>query len=116
MKDKYGALTDKRNRAGMKSRVEAAKQINYAEEMDEYYEEKWEEEEQEELILDRKKEKSREKSGVYIREVREAKEESPKKEEVRRSKMLGKSQRKDNFNIIFNNNTYNLNLLDAHNG
>jgi hypothetical protein len=43
MKDKYGALTDKRNRAGMKSRVEAAKQINYAEEMDEYYEEKWEE-------------------------------------------------------------------------
>lgn len=29
IKDKYGALTDKRGRAGLKSRVEAARNINY---------------------------------------------------------------------------------------
>jgi len=35
-----------------------------------------------------------------------------KKEDLVRSKIINRNTRKDNFNIIFNSNTYNLNLVE----
>lgn len=56
----------------------------------------------------------KDRSGIYSRSP--AAEESPtKREEFRKSKVLTKNFKRDNVNIIFNTNNYNLNLVDPYN-
>lgn len=95
----------------MKSRVEAAKK-NFIIEEDEYYEEKWEEP-QEQETSDRRKDQGVLESKEY-KELKEIQSPS-KKEDLRKSKLNTKHTKRDNFNIVFNNNTYNLNIIDPYN-
>ena len=56
----------------------------------------------------------KDKSGIYSRSPKA--EDSPsKRQEFRKSKILTKNYKRDNVNIIFNTNNYNLNLVDPYN-
>ena len=100
-------MTDKRNRVGRNKARHRHRPQQPDDEMDEYYEEKWESaEEEEEATTHRKKPLNTHKEEPRRREE----SESP----VRKSKIFSKNYRKDGYNIVFNNNTYNLNIVDPY--
>lgn len=106
MKDKFGGITDKKVK-NIKSRAEGRNKKHFVADMDEYYEQKWDEMDEDDKHL-------KDKSGVYSKSP--IAEESPtKREEFRKSKILTKNYKRDNVNIVFNTNNYNLNLVDPYN-